>query len=344
MRGWVALALGTVIACAARGASAQAPSPTELKMAQDLVEEGRALGQQGRWGDALARFQRARELSHKVTPQLEFYIGYAEGRAGKLVAADVDLRRAIELARAAGNEQVARAAQAELPELEARTPSVVIAVSGGAQAAGLQIDGETIGVAALGSPIPLDPGTHSVVVRFASGSVTKQVDLAERQHATVPVEAPPPGASAAAGQPSAPAPASAPASPAAAAPAHEQPGTSGRGVLGLVVTGVGGAALVAGGVFYLLARSAIGPVTSACPSSPCSIPNGSPLPGDYQDAQQKQTTAIVLAIAGGAVAATGLVLFATAPSGGEAQPATAVRLAPWIAMGAGGASVSGSFR
>jgi hypothetical protein len=110
------------------------------------------------------------------------------------------------------------------------------------------------------------------------------------------------------------------------------------------VIGAGGATLVASGVFYLLARSALSPVTSACPSSPCATPSGSPLPSDYHDAQNKQTISIVLAAAGGAVAATGLVLLAT---GGSSSPssssASVVHLAPWLGAGGGGASLGSSF-
>jgi hypothetical protein len=341
MRMLVRLAAAALLVTASASSLAQSqgePSSTELKMAQDLVDEGRALGRQGRWGDALARFQKAAAVSRKTTPQLAFYVGYSEGRAGKLVAAQVDLRRAVEIARAAGNEQVVKAAQAELADLEARTPSVTVNASAGATA--LHIDGNALGVAALNGPIPLDPGPHDVVVRFAAGDVSRHIELAERQRATLVVDAPadahrvlPP-----------PLPA-APSVLAPVAPAQVRETTtttddgSGRRLLGLGVAGGGGAALVAGGVFYLLARSAIAPVTSACPSSPCVTPSGSPLPSDYQDAQNKQTIAIVLAAVGGVVAATGLVVFATAPKGGPPS----VGLAPWLAPSAGGASLTARF-
>ena len=284
-------------------------------MAQDLVEEGRVLGQQGKWAEALERFRRAAGVSPKTTPQLAFYVGYAEARLGKLVAADVDLRRAVELARSAGNEQVARAAQAELPELEARTPALTITVDGTSAPVSLQIDGGALGVAALGSPVPLDPGDHTVVVGFASGPVTRQVALVERQRASVTIDAPQ-GATPAVGAPvpveSHPSSAVSPQAASPPAPATEKSGGSGRKVLGLVVVGAGGAALVTGGIFYLLARSALSPVTNGCSgTSPCVVSSGSSLPGDYHDAQNKQTIAIVLASAGAAVAATGFVLLAT---------------------------------
>jgi hypothetical protein len=332
------------ITLAARVATAQPePSASGLKMAQDLVEEGRALGQQGKWGDALERFRKAAGVSPKMTAQLSFYVGYAEARVGKLVEADVDLKRAVELAHAANAEQVAKAARAELPELEARTPGLTIVVSGGAVATALEIDGGPLGVAALGSTVPLDPGDHTIVVRFAGGPVTRQVTLAERQRATVTFDAP----SGASGLSAAESPAAAPATAPAAVPATPPPDTtgsgSGRKTLGFAAIGVGGAALVTSGVFYLLARSALSPVTSACPSSPCSVSNGSPLPGDYHDAQTKQTVSIVLAGAGGAVAVAGVVLLATGGSGATASTASSMQLAPWVGRDAGGASLAGRF-
>ena len=130
-------------------------SAAGLKMAQDLVQDGRSLGQQGNWDAALERFRKASSLSPKMTPQLAFYVGYAEAKVGKLVAAGVDLRRAIELSHVANNDQVGKAAQAELLDLDARTPALTIAVHGGTAATALQIDGGTLGVGANASP--LDP-------------------------------------------------------------------------------------------------------------------------------------------------------------------------------------------
>ena len=343
MRPRIAAAVLAVLLAGSRAALAQPePSASGLKMAQDLVEEGRALGQKGNWSDALERFQRAASVSNKTTPQLAFYVGYAEARVGKLVAADVDLRRAVELARAAGNEQVAKAARAELPELEARTPGLTIVVHGTAAPVSLQIDGAALGVAALGSAVPLDPGDHTILVRFAAGPVSQQVSLVERQRATLTLEAPPVGAVAPTESP-VPAPqAPPPAGP--TPPAPETGSGSGGKVLSYVVLGAGGAALVASGVFYLLARSAISPVTSACPSSPCLAPSGSPLPSDYHDAQDKQTIAIVLAIAGGVAAGTGVVLLATRGSGAPStSSASTVELTPWLGATGGGASLQGRF-
>ncbi|MGD0529214.1 MAG: hypothetical protein ABSE49_29010 [Polyangiaceae bacterium] len=347
MRARALLGMLAITLATARAATAQPePSASGLKMAQDLVEEGRALGQQGKWGEALERFRKAAGVSPKMTAQLSFYVGYAEARVGKLVEADVDLRRAVELAHGGNTDQVAKAARAELPELEARTPGLTIVVNGTATPTGLEIDGGPLGVAALGSSVPLDPGDHTIVVRFAGGPVTRQVTLAERQRATVTIDAP--SAPGAVGSPPPPenavpgAATSAPGLP-TTPPPDATTGGSGRKVLGFVVLGVGGATLVTSGVFYLLARSALSPVTSACPSSPCSAPSGSPLPGDYHDAQTKQTVSIVLAGAGGAIAVAGVVLLATGGSGAAASTAASTQLAPWVGPGAGGASLAGSF-
>jgi hypothetical protein len=340
----VALVVGGVL-LAPVALAQPAPSASALKMAQDFVEQGRAFGQQGKWGDALERFQRAATLSRKSSPQLAFYVGYAEARVGKLVAADVDLRRAIDLANESNNAQVAKAAQAELPEVEARTPALTITVNGTATAVSLQVDGAALGVVAVGSPVPLDPGDHSIVVQFASGLITKHVALVERQHLTLAIDPPaessgvpaPPPADPSAAAPPAPAP------PAVVPPAEASDG-SGRKMVSLALVGVGGAALVTGGVFYLLARSALSPVTSACPSSPCDAASNSPLRSDYHDAQTKQTIAIVFASAGGAVAATGLVLFATGkPGGTQSSSSVSAQIAPWMGLGAGGATLRGWF-
>ncbi len=329
-------------------------SATAVKMAQDLVEQGRAFGEQGKWGEALDRFQRAAALSHKTSPQLAFYVGFAEARTGKLVAADVDLRRAIDLAHDANNAAVAKAAEAELPDLEARTPALTITIRGATTPASLQVDGSVLGVVALGNPMPLDPGDHTVVVQFAGGQVTKKVSLVERQRLTLPIDpseaaggttpppppAPPPTeAHVVAPPPAAPPPA------ATNAPAPAPSDGSGRKKASLALVGVGGAALVTGGIFYLLSRSAYSPVSDACKGGgTCNLPSNSPLESNYHDAQTKQTLSIVFAGAGGALAVAGIVVYATRPS--TALPGTSSAsaiLAPWVGAAGGGASLIGRF-
>jgi hypothetical protein len=342
----MAVGLGAPLAAAPFASAADEASASGLKMAQDLVEEGRTLGKDGRWGDALERFRRAESLSHRTTPQLAFYVGYAEARVGELVAANVDLHRAIELARSAGNESVVKAAQAELPELEARTPAVVVTVGGRAQPQGLSVDGGALDVAALGTPIPLDPGDHTVTVTFASGAATRAVSLVERQRATLTLDAPEGAAVAPPSPVGPPSPPAAPPPTDVGAPATTTSSGSTRRTLGVVGMGAGGATLVASGVFYLLARSALSPVTSACRSGgSCAVPVGSPLPGDYDDARNKQSIALVLAGVGAAVGITGVVLFVTGGTGAAASGAAtaATHLAPWATAGGGGASLGGAF-
>ncbi len=339
----LALVVGGVFVVNERPAHAQgAQSATSTKMAQDLVEQGRVLGQHGKWGDALERFERAATLSGKTSPQLAFYVGYAESRVGKLVAAAVDLRRAIDLATDAKNEQVAKAAQAELPDVEARTPALTITVNGTATPVSLQVDGAPLGVVALGSPVPLDPGSHSVVVQFANGPATKQVALVERQHLALAVDPLHRIERRRASAPVAPSTGSSPpnGSTVALPPAATNDGST-RKTISYALMGVGGAALVTGGVFYLLARSALSPVTTFCMgASSCHPPSDSSIPSDYSDAKTKDTIAIVLASAGGAMAATGIVLFATRPS---STPSASAALSPWFGVGGGGASLSGRF-
>jgi hypothetical protein len=324
------------------------PSSSGLKMAQDFVEEGRALAQRGQWAEALVRFQRAASVSTRTSPQIAFYVGSAESHVGKLVAAQVDLRRAIDLARTAGNTRVLDAAQAELPELEARTPTVSITVKGAAAPTGLAIDGAALGVAALGAPVPLDPGDHVIVVELPSGRVSKSVTLVERQRATLAIDAPEAAPTAGMGSAAGASPSDASSSAAARSTAGGEAGEHAAGTrktLAVVALAAGGASLVAAGVFYGLSRSAYSPVSDACPSSPCTVPSGSPLPSEYQDAQTKQTVSIVLAGAGAAVAATGLVLLLTGGTGAAApaQPATSARLVPWLGAGSAGAAVGGAF-
>jgi hypothetical protein len=100
------------------------------------------------------------------------------------------------------------------------------------------------------------------------------------------------------------------------ATAPEAPVRHGSQTLPWVVTSIGGAALVAGGIFGAMTLAKVNAMQNDCPNNIC--PPGYALDSKKSDALRFRTTTDALLIGGGVVAATGLwLVFAT---GGSESP------------------------
>lgn len=240
-------------------------------------------------------------------------------------------------------------ARKEVAALEPRIPSVTIVVKG-APSARVTLDGTAVPGAVLGVPRPVDPGKH-VVRAEANGFVAAQsaFTMAERKNESVTltlerdraagVEAPksPPAVAVKtpAGAPSSSGPTAPPATPEAPQPPPKvSSGGSLRRTLGFVGLGVGGAGLILGAVTGGLAIPKHNALDAACPTGLCTSKEASDV-GSYHVLTSLSTAGF---IAGGVLAATGLVLVLTAPR--RAAPASA-GMTP--VLGAGFAGVQGWF-
>jgi hypothetical protein len=113
-------------------------------------------------------------------------------------------------------------------------------------------------------------------------------------------------------------------------------------IAGLVGMGLGVAGLVVGGVFTGFAASAKSKQQSDC-SAPSTCPSYAQAQEDYNTATKNATGATVGFVAGGVLAAAGLVVFLVAPrpKAPVKTGALSLRLSPLVA--GGGLSVGGSF-
>lgn len=161
---------------------------------------------------------------------------------------------------------------AVVASLDKRIATVRIAVEGpGADSAKITLDGATFpGPSALRRA---NPGDHEIAAATASGATAKQtvklLDGETRdvkltlQPAATPVEVPPPAATTpATATPPPPPAASSPSPP----PSPSAPAATSGNTTAYVLLGVGGAALVTGGVFGALALSDYGKADDACPT------------------------------------------------------------------------------
>jgi hypothetical protein len=200
----------------------------------------------------------------------------------------------------------------------------MVEVSGnGAASALVTVDGETVQV---GKDLPFDPGPHTVKARVGQDpEVSEQLDLGESQHRVVTLTL---------GKPM-------------AEKAPEETASSGGGNMApaAVLYGIGGAALIAGGVLGGLAFMQTSDTEELCGGKTC--------PPRYADdvalAQDYGTASTVLFAAGGLAVAAAVILTFTvglddSSEGGDdekKEDEKAVSLAP--ILGPGFAGVRGSF-
>lgn len=210
------LALATLLLAAP--AFAQTPPPASTASAQDLAiaeaafTEGVKLAAAGNCKDAIAKF----EVSMKVDPAsgtaLNLGVCYEQvGRTGSAYAA---FSQAAVMARAKANEKIRAQAQASLDALAGKLSYLDLKFAAGVErpkGLTIVIDGKAASADAVGFGVPVDPGTHevvlgapgkvewktTVVVAAKAGKETVEVPAFKDAPVEKPIEAPspPPGMS-----------------------------------------------------------------------------------------------------------------------------------------------------
>ena len=317
--------LGTFVAATA---GAQTGAASNRAAAEALFNQGRSLAASGKYAEACPKF----EASEQLDPGLGTLLNLADcyEKLGKIASAWAEYREAIPLARAAGSKVREDLASERAKALEARLSLLTIRVLGSEGSAGLDIrrDGMPVLPAELGSPIPVNPGPHTVEAYVAGKQKwSSNVELSEAQKVEVDVPA-----SATSSQPTA-LPAQ-PVKPVTAPPIEKsaQPGSSQR-TAALVVGAVGVVGVGIGSVFGLGASSKWSDAKSHCSA----YPYGCDAEGldARASADSKATISTVAFIVGGVALTGAAVLWFTADSGKEKNMA--------IGVGPGSAFVRGSF-
>ena len=311
-----ALAALAALTALAPAAALAAPSPKEKADARAFLSEARKATKEKRWSDAVGAFQTADGLD--PSPALEFELAQTEIAAGKLSEAAKLLAKINAGTEGALPARKAReAAKKALDELRPRIPGVRVIVLGPTGKVSVIVDGADADADAS-AEISVNPGNH-IVGASADGwnPAEKELKLAEGAHEKVELTL---------------------TSTRAAAPPQE---TSGSRLPGIVVTSVGGAALVLGGVFGGLAFSATSSAKALCNGNVCPPAAA----GDISSSRTFGNVSTGMFIAGGVIAAAGVVLIIVAPGGGKKdearKAARGVRVVPWL--GAGEAGLTGAF-
>jgi hypothetical protein len=327
------------------GLASGAASANDPVTAQALFDAGKRLIGQGKFADACPKFEESQRLDPAIGTHYALADCYEKaGRFASAWAAFLDVASEAAAQHRADREKYAKSRAAALAPRLSRITVVVPAAS---RAPGMQIqrDGETLREAQWGVPVPVDPGSH-VVAASAPGKAPWQTTVVVRDEGSVlevPVaplsDAP---AAVATGGPTAPSQTEPPTTGTTATPAGADTGPAGGGTmktLAWVGMGVGGAGIVAGLVTGGLAMSKHGSANgSPCASGPCLPDDLSSYQSDRSAFYSLGTVSTISFIAGGALAATGVVLLLVAPRTEQAQAAWA---SPYVSPT--GAGLTGRF-
>lgn len=332
----LSLLLGVAAVLATQTGSAQTKSGSSAA-AEAMFKQGRDLMVEGKFAEACRKF----EASQQLEPGLGTMLNLAEcyEKTGRTASAWAEYRKAVPLARAAGSKARQDLASERAQALEQRLSTLTIRAVGG-EAVGAQLevrrDGLPLQPAELGSAIPVDPGEH-VIEASAPGrkawsskinvgpdgaKVSVEIPQLEATSSTAPGA----GAGASSGTPVVTATTS--------EPPADRPTSSGSAqrTAGLVLGGVGVVGVGLGAYFGVRSFSKWSDAKDACSDYPydCGT-EGTDL---RASASSAGTTSTIAFIAGGALLATGVVLYLTAPT-----KKTSVALA----VGAQSVSLGGKF-
>jgi hypothetical protein len=153
-----------------------------------LFDEGRAALQRGELDLACAKFQESNRLDAAIGTT--FNLANCEEQRGRLVTAWVLFRQVV--GRMKPDDPRQSVANERIAALDRRVPHVVLTATSSTPAGTrARVDNLELAGASFGSAIPLDPGTHRVVIRVpGTPPRSSSIKLDEGETVTIPVDAP----------------------------------------------------------------------------------------------------------------------------------------------------------
>jgi tetratricopeptide (TPR) repeat protein len=326
---------------------ARAAGSDSAAAAQALFDEGKSQLAAGHYDRACPAF----EESQKLDPALGTILNLADcyEKAGRTASAWSKFVEAAAKAQKSGHPDAERVAKDRARALERRLAKLTITVTAADSEPGLEVlrDGVSVGAAEFGLAIPVDPGSHTVsaraperktwetqvVVASASSETTVVPELEKPPEATTPPHSEAEPAQAAHGKGD------------KVESVDQEQHSHTRRTIGLVVGGVGLAAVAVGGVFAGLTKSKDKTADGLCHGGS----DGNSCADDTEkqkyedavaDAKRFRTFAYVGFGVGGAALITGAVLFFT---GSSKRASSAFVVTPALGPGEAAVLVRGRF-
>lgn len=325
--------LASAVAVALGGAAAHAQEPARDPVAAEaLFKAARALVDKGDDAAGCPKFEASLALNPSASTQIN--IARCREREGKLATAWHDYHRALVLNRETAGEQRRRSldevANKGIAALEPRVPKLVIVVKGAPSGMEVLRDGTALPAAALGEPLPVDPGPHEIRASAPGHEAeTRSITLAEGETTTVELTLRAAAAAAAS---------------AAKPPTRANEAQGGGAPAWAWISGAAGIALAGASVGFLIDDlSAISALRESCRE----VPGGTYCDPGYDfaadNARKNRDFGLFVGLGAAGLVAMGVAAYGIVRSGDEAAPAPAAVAVPWIAPSGAGASISGSF-
>ena len=305
---------GVASALLLASSSARAGDPAA---AREQVKLGYQLAQDGKCADAIPHFVESLRLDAKAITLIN--LASCEEKTAKLADALGHWVEARARAQAEGNAAIEEEAEKKAKALEPRLPKLTLALAGASQATDPEVvrDGVVLGAASMGVALPVNPGSHRLIVRAKDREETTQtVDIAEGESKVVQLKLGAPKKAVAAG------PSAAPAS------------TEGGGTSPLVYIGFGTAiaGVAAGAITGVLAFGKASTAKTECPNVNDCSPKGTDAVDSGRTLGTISTIGFIVGGVGAAVGVYGLVW-------GKPESSTSVA----VSVGPMGGGLRGTF-
>lgn len=171
----VAYAIALSAALLFVSSSAQAGDPAA---AREQVKLGYQLAQDGKCEEAIPHFVESLRLDAKAITLIN--LASCEEKTARLADALGHWVEARAKAQAEGNAPIEEEAEKKAKALEARVPKLTVMVAGAPPDAEVMRDGVTLGSASMNVGLPVNPGTHTLLVRAKDHEDTTQtITIAE---------------------------------------------------------------------------------------------------------------------------------------------------------------------
>ena len=266
----------------------------DVAAAEELFNLGRSLMAEGKYDQACPKLEASQRLDPGAGTLLNLAGCYEA--AGRSASAWATYREAEGAAARSNRVDWQRTAHARAGALAGKLVHLTVRVPDRAEGLVVATDGRTIEPAAIGVAVPIDPGPHTVAASAPGRrDWSQRIVVSANAEVTVPaLEALPP----------APPPPSVVAAPPSS--------WSTQKTLGIFAMGVGAVTAIVGGAFGLTANGTYNDaIADDCRGNPRTCTQTGL--DNVASAHHRATASTVLFIAGGVVAAGGLVLFFTAP-------------------------------
>ncbi len=335
----IAVALAALVFCSAV-APRIALADEDAAAAESLFQEARRLSDAGNYREACPKFLASQKAGPGVGTLLN--LGACYEKTGQIASAWARYKEAQSFAQRTNRPDREKTARERALKLEPRLPKLTITWKD--PSVEVKRDDVPVDEGAVGSPVPVDPGSHTITAR-ASGKKTwsKTVTFTEAQNENVtipPLEEDQGGGTKEAGGTKATSDGGGTQSSDTTAPLVESKG-NGMRTASYVVLGAGVVGVGVGSYFGLTTFSAWGDAKKHCTGVICDS-TGVKL---ANDAKTDGTIATASMFAGGALVGLGLVLFFMSPSDKSSPPTgtlTSPRITPAVGPTFAGLTMSGA--